>query len=219
MTLPASAQVRLRRWRRAPATGRTWANCSSPSPDDASAPDAVRSVIEELIPPADAGSGEDACKVPRRVKRLLVLLVLLAGGVAAAALAVPSNAATVNGAHQPARPQFRRERHRRQRRLPVLPQLPGVPVHERAEQLPPVLGAGVGQYAGDHPTATTAFVANYLETEIGHELAPAGGGRRDVSVTTAQLAAARANLTSRSPRSCPRSSRRSRARTCTTAAA
>ena len=32
------------------------------------------------------------------MKRLIVLLIVLAGGLAAAAFAVPSNAATVNGA-------------------------------------------------------------------------------------------------------------------------
>ena len=44
-----------------------------------------------------------------------------------------------------------------------------------SEQLPPVVGAGTGQNAGDHPTATSAFVANYLETEIGHQLVAAAG--------------------------------------------
>ena len=105
------------------------------------------------------------------MKRLLALLIVLAGGLAWAAFAVPSNAATVNG-------------------VGISQQSLNADVHAIAgsvyyqcylnsetylssngtEQLPSVVGAGTGQYVGDHPTATTAFVANYLGTEIGHEL-------------------------------------------------
>ncbi len=129
------------------------------------------------------------------MKRLLVLLVLLAGGVAAAALTVPSNAATVNGStisqqdlnsdvSAIANSAYYQCYLNSQEYLST----------NGSETLPPVLGAGVGQYASDHPTATTAFVANYLETEVGHQLLLQAAARRHVTVTPAQLAAARANL-------------------------
>ena len=62
-------------------------------------------------------------------------------------------------------------------------------------QSPPVLGAGTGQYAGDHPTATTAFVASYLETDIGHQLLLQLADERNVTVTPSDLVTARSNLT------------------------
>ena len=63
------------------------------------------------------------------------------------------------------------------------------------EQLPPVTGAGKGQDgAGDHPTATSAFVATYLDTEVGHQLVLQLADARHVTVTPAQLTDARASL-------------------------
>ena len=130
------------------------------------------------------------------MKRLIVLLVVLAGGVAAAALTVPSNAATVNGSGIS-----------QQNLNSDVNAIAGSAEYqcylnseeylssEGNEQLPPVIGAGTGQYAGDHPTATSAFVANYLETEIGHELVLQLAAERHVSVTAAQEVTARANLT------------------------
>ena len=117
------------------------------------------------------------------MKWLLVLLVLLGGGVAAAAFAVPTNAAVVNGtAISQAVAQLGHHRHRRERRLPVLPELGGLPVLQRqASTLPPVTGAGKGQNPGDNPTANSAFVATYLDTEIGHELVAPAGGRSATS--------------------------------------
>ena len=63
------------------------------------------------------------------------------------------------------------------------------------EQLPPVTGAGTGQNSGDNPTATTAFVATYLDTEIDHQLVVQLADTRHVTVTQADLAAARTTLT------------------------
>ncbi len=130
------------------------------------------------------------------MKWLLVLLVLLAGGVAAAALTVPSNAATVNGSAIS-----------QQDLNSDVSAIAGSAYYQcylnsqeyvstnGSEALPPVLGAGVGQYAGDHPTATTAFVANYLETKIGHQLLLQAAAARHVTVTSAELVTARADLT------------------------
>jgi hypothetical protein len=130
------------------------------------------------------------------VKRLLALLIVLAGGLAWAAFAVPSNAATVNGAGIS-----------QQDLNSDVNAIAGSAYYQcylnsetylssnGSEQLPSVVGAGTGQYAGDHPTATSAFVANYLETEIGHELLLQSAAAHHVSVTQAELVTARANLT------------------------
>jgi hypothetical protein len=130
------------------------------------------------------------------VKRFLVLLVVLAGGVAAAAFTVSSNAATVNGTtisqqdlnsdvNAIASSTYYQCYLNSQEYLSS----------NGSEELPPVLGAGTGQYAGDHPTATSAFVASYLETDIGHQLLLQAAAQRHVSVTDADLASARSNLT------------------------
>ncbi len=130
------------------------------------------------------------------MKRLLVLLLVLAGGLAWAAFSVPSNAATVNGASIS-----------QQDLNSDVNAIAGSEYYQcylnseaylssnGSEQLPPVVGAGTGQYAGDHPTATTAFVASYLETEIGHQLLLQAASERHVTVTQADLATARSSLT------------------------
>ena len=155
------------------------------------------------------------------MKRLIVLLIVLAGGLAAAAFAVPSNAATVNGtdiSQQDLNSDVNAIAGSAV--LPVLPQLRRRTCRRRGPtQLPSVVGAGTGQDAGDHPTATTGFAANYLETKIGHQLVLQLADERNVVVTQADLTTARANLTEQISRSCRRSCRPSRARTCATAAA
>jgi hypothetical protein len=130
------------------------------------------------------------------VKRLIVLLVILAGGLAWAAFSVPSNAATVNGAGIS-----------QQDLNSDVSAIAGSPYYQcylnsetylssnGSEQLPSVVGAGTGQYAGDHPTATTGFTANYLETKIGHQLLQQVATEHHVTLTQAELATARANLT------------------------
>ena len=130
------------------------------------------------------------------MKRLVVLLIVLAGGVAAASFLVPSNAATVNGSSIS-----------QQDLNSDVSAIAGSAYYQcylnseaylssnGSEQLPSVVGAGTGQYAGDHPTATTGFTANYLETEIGHQLLLQVAEAHHVTVTQAELTTARANLT------------------------
>ena len=130
------------------------------------------------------------------MKRLLALLIVLAGGLAWAAFAVPSNAATVNGAGIS-----------QQDLNSDVNAIAGSAYYQcylnsetylssnGSEQLPSVVGAGTGQYVGDHPTATSAFVANYLETEIGHQLLLQLASEHHVTVTQSELVAARASLT------------------------
>jgi hypothetical protein len=130
------------------------------------------------------------------VKRLLVLLIVLAGGVAAAAFLVPSDAATVNGTSI--------SRDTLQSDVSAIADSAYYQCYlnsqeyissQGTEELPPVVGAGTGQYVGDHPTATSAFTASYLSTEIGHQLVLQVADERHVTVSAAQLATARTDLT------------------------
>ena len=130
------------------------------------------------------------------MKRFLVLLVVLAGGLAWAAFSVPSNAATVNGSAI--------TQQDLNSAVSAIANSAYYQCYLNSEeylssqgsaQSPPVLGAGAGQYAGDHPTATTAFVASYLETDIGHQLLLQLADERNVTVTQSDLVTARSNLT------------------------
>ena len=131
------------------------------------------------------------------MKWLLVLLLLLGGGVAWAAFAVPTNAAVVNGSaisqaslnsdvHAIAGSAEYQCYLNSEEYLSSNGSQPG---------LPPVSGAGKGQNEGDNPTANNAFVATYLDTVIGHELVEQLAAKHDVTVDSAQSADARASLT------------------------
>ena len=130
------------------------------------------------------------------MKRLLVLLVVLAGGLAWAAFSVPSNAAVVNGSAI--------TQQDLNSDVSAIADSADYQCYLNSEeylssegsaQSPPVLGAGTGQYPGDHPTATTAFVASYLETDIGHQLLLQLADERHVNVTQSDLVTARSDLT------------------------
>jgi hypothetical protein len=130
------------------------------------------------------------------MKRFLVLLVVLAGGLAWAAFSVPSNAATVNGSaisQQDLNSEVSAIANSAYYQCYLNSE--EYLSSEGSEQAPSVLGAGTGQYAGDHPTATSAFVASYLETDIGHQLLLQLAGERNVHVTQSGLVTARSNLT------------------------
>jgi PPIC-type PPIASE domain len=129
------------------------------------------------------------------VKWLIVLLVVLAGGLAAAAFSVPTNAAVVNGTSIS-----------QQTLNSDVSAIAGSPAYQcylnsetylssgGSQQLPAVAGAGKGQNAGDHPTANSAFVASYLDTEVGHQIVLQVADARQVTVTAQQLADARTTL-------------------------
>ena len=123
------------------------------------------------------------------MKRLILLLIVLAGGLAAASFAVPSNAATVNGVAIT------------QAQLGAdLSAIAGSPDYQcylnaqeavgtdGASTLPPVDGAET------HSTVTTQFAATYLDTEIGHQLVLALAARHHVVITPGDLTKARAGL-------------------------
>jgi PPIC-type PPIASE domain len=129
------------------------------------------------------------------VKWFIVLLLLLGGGLAAAAFAVPTNAAVVNGTAI--------SQETLNSDVSAIAGSADYQCYLNSEEyltsggneLPPVTGAGTGQNSGDNPTATTAFVATYLDTEIDHQIVFQLADARHVSVTPADLTAARTTLT------------------------
>jgi hypothetical protein len=129
------------------------------------------------------------------VKRLIVLLIVVAGGLAAAAFAVPSNAASVNGVSI-SQQQLNSD-------LAAIANSPGYQCFLNAEQavgsggqsaLPTIDGAGQAVGSGSHPTITAAFAANYLDTAIGRQLILELAAKDHLQVTSADLAAARTTL-------------------------
>jgi hypothetical protein len=103
------------------------------------------------------------------VKRLLVLLIVLAGGLAAAAFAVPTNAATVNGTAI-SQQQLNSD-------LTAIGNSSGYQCFLNAQELVGTQGQaglpsihGVGSESGSHPTVTASYASNYLDTMIGHQL-------------------------------------------------
>jgi hypothetical protein len=129
------------------------------------------------------------------VKRFIVLLVLVGGGLAAAAFAVPTNAAVVNGSAI-SQESFNSD-------VSAIAKSADYQCYLNSQeylssgggQLVPVTGAGTGQNPGDHPTATTGFAATYLDTEIGHEIVLQLADQRHVTVTPADLVSAHTALT------------------------
>jgi hypothetical protein len=130
------------------------------------------------------------------VKRLIVLLIVLAGGLAAAAFVVPSNAASVNGVSIS-----------QQGLNSDLNAIAGSPDYQcflGAEQavatggqspLPPIGGSVPIGEAGSRPTVTAAFASHYLGTAIAHQVVFSLAEARHLSVTTGALAEARQELT------------------------
>ena len=129
------------------------------------------------------------------MKWLLVLLVLLGGGVAAAALSVPTNAAVVDGTAI-SQDALNADIHAISGSADYQCYLTSEDYLSTngAQVLAPVTGAGKGQNVGDNPTANSSFVATYLDTIIGHTLVSRLAADRHVTVTQAQLAAARVSL-------------------------
>jgi hypothetical protein len=140
----------------------------------------------------------------RRVKRFLILLVLLAGGLAAAAFAVPSNAAVVNGvaitqsqlnsdlsaiANSPTVAESHNSLYdcylNAQQLVSTDGEGPGLPSEN---------GVGTSADSGAHPTVTTAFAASYLDTDIVHQLVSQLAAKRHIVVTASDLATARSQF-------------------------
>jgi hypothetical protein len=128
------------------------------------------------------------------VKRLIVLLIVLAGGLAAAAFVVPSNAATVNGATIS-----------QQQLNSDLSAIAGSADYQcflNAQEavgtggqasLPAIDGAGA-ESGGSHTTLSSAFAATYLDTSIGHQLILELAAKDHLAVTASDLKVARKSL-------------------------
>ena len=130
------------------------------------------------------------------MKRLIVLLIVLAGGLAAACFAVPSNAATVNG-ESISQDTFNSD-------LNAIAGSADYRCFLTAEEavasggetsLPSIEGSGQSGDGTSNPTVSTSFAAYYLDNEIGHQLVLQLAAERNLQVTTADLAEARSELT------------------------
>jgi hypothetical protein len=131
------------------------------------------------------------------MKRFLILLVILAGGLAWAAIAVPTNAAVVNGTAI--------SQSTLNHDVTAIAKSPAYQCYLNAQEylesneeglLPPVNGVGYGTQVGLNPTATTAFAATYLDTVIGHQLVLQLAAQRHITVSATELTAARSSLES-----------------------
>jgi hypothetical protein len=129
------------------------------------------------------------------VKRLIVLLIVLAGGLAAAAFAVPSNAATVNGVAL--------SQNEVSSDLTAIAQSPDYQCFLNAEEavgtggqtgLPPIEGVGQPTGTAAHPTATASFASNYVDTLIGHQLVLELAAKEHLHSTSSDRSVAHAEL-------------------------
>jgi len=124
------------------------------------------------------------------VKWFLALLVVLAAGIAWAAFAVPTNAAVVNGSAIS-----------QQQLNSDVTAIAGSPDYQcylnsqaalQQQRVPPPAGAGKGQ-GGQVTTATTAFTASYLDTEVSRVLIEQLANQKGVTTSSTQEADARAS--------------------------
>jgi hypothetical protein len=129
------------------------------------------------------------------VKRLILLLIVLAGGLAAAAFAVPSNAANVNG--------ISISQQQLNSDLSAIANSPDYQCFLNAEEavgtggqtsLPAVDGAGGSVGSGTHATISSAFAASYLDTIVGHQLIFELAAKDHLTISTQDLSKARASL-------------------------
>lgn len=129
------------------------------------------------------------------MKRFLVLLVVVAGGLAAASFSVPTNAAVVNG-QAISQNQLNAD-------VTAIANSADYPCYFKAEVavasqgqtvLPPVGGAGQQSAAGPHTTTPTAFVDAYLDTAVGYQIVLQLASQRHLNVTPAELKMGSAQL-------------------------
>jgi len=129
------------------------------------------------------------------VKRLIVLLIVLAGGLAAAALAVPSNAATVNGVAI--------SQQRLNSDLASIAKSTDYQCFLNAEEavgtqgqtgLPPIHGAGAQDGTTALSTVTAEYASNYLNTLIVHQLVFELAAKKHLQVTPQDLTTAQTEL-------------------------
>jgi hypothetical protein len=129
------------------------------------------------------------------VKRFIVVLIVLAGGLAAAAFTIPTDAATVNGSvisQSLLNSDITAIANSRDYQCFLNAQ--AYAESQGQQLLAPVDGVGQTPGSGMHPTATTAFVAPYVDTEISHVMVANLAAQRGLQATTKEVDAARSEL-------------------------
>ncbi len=129
------------------------------------------------------------------MKRFLVLLLLIAGGLAAASFSVPTNAAVVNG-QVITQDQVTSD-------VSAIANSPEYACYlaadeelssEGQQQLPPIVGAGTATSDGPRTTATTAFVANYVDQLVSQDVLLQVAARHHVTVSAHDIKVAKTNV-------------------------
>ena len=129
------------------------------------------------------------------MKRFLILLIVAAGGVAWASLSVPSNAAVVNG-QVITQGQVNADVSAIAASAPYFCYLNAESYEgsQGQQQLPAADGVGQASEGGAHTASTSAFVASYLETAVGHQLIAQLAAQHHVHLTSDDLSSARSVL-------------------------
>ncbi len=129
------------------------------------------------------------------MKRLLILLVVLAGGLAAASFSVPSNAATVNGvAISQSDVDSQITAVAQSHLFSCFLNGEQLVATQGAQGLPPLGGVGLTSKTGPYTSATTAYVGTYLDSVIGHEVVAQLAATHHLKVSATDLATARTEL-------------------------
>ena len=125
------------------------------------------------------------------MKRFLVFLVLVAGGLAAAALVVPTNAAVVNG-QSISQDQLNSDLTAIANSKCYQGYLTSVAQGQGG--LPPIDGAGQSSGEAPHTTSTSAFAASYLDLAIQNQIVLQVAAQHHVSVTSQEINSASTGL-------------------------
>jgi hypothetical protein len=120
------------------------------------------------------------------VKRFLVLLVVVAGGLAVASFTVPTNAAVVDG-QAITQNQLNADVTAIANSADYTCYLNAQQAVESSGQAAPLPAVDGVEQPGHLATSSTAFVANYLETAIGHQLVLKLAAEHHVRVTSQEV--------------------------------
>jgi hypothetical protein len=118
------------------------------------------------------------------VKRFLLLLVLVAGGLVAASFSVPSNAAVVNG-QSISQDQLNSDLTAIANSKCYQGYLTAVAQGQGG--LPPIDGAGQPSGEAPHTTSTSSFAASYLDLMIQNEIVLQVAAQHHVAVTSQEI--------------------------------
>jgi hypothetical protein len=129
------------------------------------------------------------------VKRFIVALIIAAGGLAAAAFAIPKNAATVHGTAI--------TQNQLNADVTAIAKSPDYQCYLNAQAYlessgqqitAPVVGAGQSTGSTSYPTATTAFIGPYVATKINQVMVTHLATTRGLTVTSKEVTSAQKEL-------------------------